>query len=111
MMIDLEVADDAIVVTPNAGDRRHPRPERFEGARSVTVVDRSGERTLIVIGTAFLAAVAAGVATSYAVSHSALDDPYGTRALALGVLGAGATGGLSLTVTLPLTRDLGEVLE
>jgi hypothetical protein len=118
----LQLTHQTLFVTPNPEDwrraggtrRKPPRSPgvaRFDGVRRVAIVDSSSPRTWTIVGTAAAAGVLTCLATSYAVSSVDTDDPHGLRAVLLGAWAGSAAAGLSLLITFPATRDLGQVVE
>lgn len=104
--------DGVLRVVPNESDRRAPGIYLFPDVRHVTIGERSDSRTWIVVGTAIIAGVAAGAATAIGVSRSFPDqsgwyEGYGYPMIFLPFFAAGAAAGVSLLITVPLTRDLG----
>jgi hypothetical protein len=95
-----------LAIVPSSADEE--RPHYFERVETVTLVDRDDSRAWIMAGVAVGAGAAAAFGSA-AVISSAGGDSLQT---ALGGLLIGyGVGGLSLLVTTPMTRDLGEVIE
>jgi hypothetical protein len=74
--------------------------------------EHSASRGFVTAGVAVASALAVGIGVAALVgaNSDATDDPHGLTQILAGTAAGGAMGGLTLLITLPLTKDLGTEL-